>query len=152
MSADKIILPPKVVTGAHSDSVQRLVRLLELSAYKIWDAVLTGNQCQKVREIYEDMQKPQPGDLVIETSTLWGAKMRGTNGKLEPRGIHGIGYLLRITREPTWTPEAWVKECGEEYKDEPIPTEKVIYIQLFDGREMRLVRRAGLCVGRPPWP
>jgi len=121
---------------AGSDSVQRLVRLLELSAYKIWEAVLVGNPCKKVEEIYLDMQNPQPGDLVIERTTLSRAKIRGAKDEIEPRGIQGIGYLLKITEEPTWTPEAWAKECGDECKD-PIPTEKVIYIQLFDGREIR---------------
>jgi hypothetical protein len=112
----------------------KIIRLLELTAYKIWDAILTGNQCEKVRGIYMDMQNPQPGDLVIETSTLSCGKMRNAQEKqVIPRGIHGIGYLIKITYEPCMTEEEW------DSPGEPVPTEKVIYMKLFNGQEMRWV-------------
>lgn len=115
----------------------RIVRLLELAAYKIWDACLVGNQCEKTREMFEDMKNPKPGDLVIEKSTLYAGKMRGTDGKMESCGICGIGYLVKIERESIWTEEQ-VKINGWKLEnDGPIPTEKVIYLKLFDGREIR---------------
>ncbi len=135
MTDNNITLPFYGLTDIQSDAICRIIRLLELSAYKIWDAVLTGNQCPKIREIFDDMQNPRPGDLVIESSTIYGAKMSGKKGKLKSRGICGIGYLVKIVREPIWTLDQWT-ESGED-EDVPIPTEKVIYIQLFDGREMR---------------
>ena len=117
----------------NENAVPQLIRLLELAAYKIWDGVLVGSPCAKAVETFNDMQNPQPGDLVIETSTLWWAKMR-MGEKMEPRGISGIGYLRSIEWEPFWTAEQWVEQGGG---DDPIPTEKTIYIQLFDGTEQR---------------
>ena len=109
---------------------QALVQLLAKTAYKIWALVLVGNPCPSVAATLRDMENPQPGDLVFETST-YGGCMRGTDGKWEPVGLHGVGYLIKIVCEPCKVGEWDVAVDG------PIPTEQVIYMRLFDGREMR---------------
>ena len=116
---------------ALSDPVQAIVRLLELSVIKIWSSVLTGNQCENVRKTYEDMGNPQPGDLVIEMSTVY----RRTMQDKSPRSICGIGYLESVTFEPYCSIEKW-REDGNE---DDVPKERVFNLTLLDGRKFRWV-------------
>lgn len=104
-----------------------LVRLLKGCAYELWRASLCAGP-QSIRDLFNELKDPKPGDLVMETTTH-------QMPKRDP--LEGIGRLVSITREPLYTPEAW-KEAGAE-EGEPIPTERVWTIALIfdDGRLFR---------------
>lgn len=104
-----------------------VVALLKSTAYNLWQASLCEGP-QLIRDLFQELRNPQPGDLVMETTTH---RMKNRDP------LEGIGRLVSITREPTCSPEAW-KESGAE-EGEPIPTERVWTIELiFDaGRQFR---------------
>lgn len=97
-------------------------RLVETLAYNLYLSTLGGSEGRRPREIREDISNPKPGDLVIETSTIYAAKASGGS----ERGVTGIGRLIRVADEPVATREEWDDE-------DPIPTHKVYYIELVFG-------------------
>lgn len=104
-----------------------LVRLLKGAAYETWRASLCAGP-QSIRDLFNELKDPKPGDLVMETTTH---RMKNRDP------LEGIGRLVSITREPMYTPEAWKEGGGED--GEPIPKETIYTIALIfdDGREFR---------------
>lgn len=109
-----------------------LMRLAEISAYNLYLATLVGDPAPRVKKIGDRMRAPVPGDLVLEISTIY-----REGGRYESRVGERLGRLLRVVREDVYTAEVWYgRECGAQ-PGEPIPTERVWYIELADGREYR---------------
>lgn len=81
-----------------------------------------------LRDLFEELRHPKPGDLVMEVTTHM---MKSRDPK------EGIGTLVRVTREPMFTREK-ATEAGYG-EDEEIPTEEIVTITLDfdDGREFR---------------
>jgi hypothetical protein len=70
------------------------------------DAVLVGNQAPVVRRMWERMKDPQPGDLVIETSTFY---RRNEDDRVKAMGI------LVAHRVEWWQTDAeWEAEVEQE--------------------------------------
>jgi hypothetical protein len=105
----------------HAFGNDELISLLCVSAYNAYLGSFGGHDAAIRRHRW--FTDPQPGDLVMETSTIY-AKSQYDNIR--------IGFLKSTAREPVYTPEEWDGD------DEPIPTEKVWYIEaLFDGEVKR---------------
>ena len=116
------------------DLTKEIIRMLEIAVYKIWDATLVGSPCEHVHSLNQEMRNPVPGDLVVEITTLLGSVIKdNANQTTIPRGIQGIGYLVKVAKEPVWTEQEAIEQgwSGE------IPQEDVTYIKLFDGTECR---------------
>jgi len=101
-----------------------VLSLLCISAYNHYLSTLVGNPAPTVRAALDKMSHPQPGDWVIETSTIWD----------RARDRDRFGRLLRTAAEPMWTPEQWAEGGGGA---DPIPLERIFYIRTADGREYR---------------
>jgi hypothetical protein len=99
----------------------KMQRLLEITAYNLYMATLVGNPAPRVKQLYDRITKPQVGDMVLETSTIWMEDRNGTR----------MGKLLRVVREPMYTDEEWSE------MREPIPLDTFWYIELPDGSEFR---------------
>jgi hypothetical protein len=104
-----------------------LVRLLKGAAYETWRASLCAGP-QSIRDLFNELKDPKPGDLVMETTTH---RMKNRDP------LEGIGRLVSITHEPMYTLEAWKEGGGVD--GEPIPMETIYTIALIfdDGREFR---------------
>jgi hypothetical protein len=70
------------------------------------DAVLVGNQAPVVKRMWERMKDPQPGDLVIETSTFY--------RRDEDDRIKAMGILVAHRTEWWQTDEEWAAEIEQE--------------------------------------
>ncbi len=105
----------------------KVVSLLKGAAYQTWRATLCAGP-QSIRELFEELRNPKPGDLVMETTT---------HGMKKRDPLEGIGRLVSVMQEPMYTQEAW-KEAGYD-EGEPIPTERIWIIELIfdDGRQFR---------------
>lgn len=103
------------------------VELLKMNAYNLWGSTLCVGP-PKLQQLFDELHKPNVGDLVMETTTF---RMKSR----DPR--EGIGRLVKIAREPFYTRES-AKESGYE-EGEEIPEETVYYIKLCfdDNREYR---------------
>lgn len=75
-----------------------LIWLLAHSILAIHSACLVGNPAPKVKEMYERMSHPQPGDVVLETGTCWRADW--------PE--RALGRLIRIERGPNEFEDTYV--------------------------------------------
>lgn len=111
-----------------------LMRLLEVTAYNHYLACLVGNPAPRVAAMYQHLTSPQVGDMVLETSTIYDESRVGMR----------FGRLVRVASEPMYTPEEWAD--GGSGPDEPIPHERVWYIELADGREFRWVNASFIAV------
>ncbi len=98
------------------------LRLLSVAVYELWSATgCIGTPVPRVREIAKWMHKPAPGQLVMETTTVW----------LPERDEARFGRLLAITSEPyDWDPEDLAP--GEE-----IPERDVWHLVRADGSVFR---------------
>jgi hypothetical protein len=95
-----------------------LARLVAINGYAAWSATLVGDPAPSVRALYDRMRDPQPGDLVLETST----------GYREPWDPGALGYLDRVVMEPAMSPEQWAEGADE---GEPLPYEQIWYVRPF---------------------
>jgi len=86
---------------------------------------------------FEDLQKPQPGDFVMENTTRLRRERDGT----------AFGWLERIVREPCFTEDEW-RSQGD---DRPIPTERVYYVKNLDGEVVRWVNAEFIVVPNRDW-
>jgi hypothetical protein len=102
-------------------------RLIEALAYNLYRATIVGDPAPFVRELGTRMANPQPGDLVLETTTLRRPNSYGAR----------LGRLLRIVDEPF--PD-WPDDEGD------APLERVWYITLPDGREYRWTNASFIAV------
>jgi hypothetical protein len=124
----------------HSMSPSDLVELLEKTAYNLYLAALL-NPCDEAHtSLFRRMKDPQPGDVVVEWSTLGFKRGDGTR----------CGVLLRKERGPTHTLEDWKAMGGG---DEEIPTQLVWVIRLDfdDGREFRWSNAAFIAIPTEVW-
>ena len=107
----------------NDEATRGLMRLAEVTAYNHYLACLVGNPAPRVEAALKRMTAPHVGDLVLEISTIYLPGRTGTR----------MGRLARIAEEPMYAPEEWDEGDG------PIPTERVWYVELPDGREFRWV-------------
>lgn len=113
-----------------STETSDLIRLIEINAYSVYTGTLIGNAPPAVKELFQRLKAPRPGDLVLEITTLLTPAHDGER----------LGRLLRDVREPVFTPEQLESytEEGEDISDPYFSrTERVCYIQTMDGREIR---------------
>jgi hypothetical protein len=111
-----------------TDTIEKLASALRVATYNAYSATLIGANIGCVERLQERMAEVKVGDIVVETSTIY----------MAPRRSHmdGIGILLRDVREPVnFGPDA--EPWDEVAEGRPHPTERVVYIQTFDGREFR---------------
>jgi hypothetical protein len=101
-----------------------LYRLIAINAYTAYRNTVVGNPAPAIAEQYARTTNPQPGDLVLEVSTIW----KQSRYALEaPRAQYPeLGFLLRVEMEP------FPREEGETEPDDGA-REKVWYIQPLDG-------------------
>jgi hypothetical protein len=125
-------------TSALGLSAADLLRLLEVSAYNLYLATLVGHPAPSVEQTGRRMRTPQIGDVVLETSTIWRDDRLGAR----------LGKLVRTAMEPVWTADEW-REAGED-ENTPIPTQRVWYLELPDGREYRWHNASFIAI--PPTP
>lgn len=127
-----------------------LLTLIDALGYELHASNLVGNPCPAVAARWKRMSNPQPGDLVMETST-GPARLRAATGEwpLSPKYPHlhsevGVGILLRTVQEPIQLEE------GDEWnveEDGPIPTERCWYLRRLDnGEEFRWVNADCVCI------
>jgi hypothetical protein len=128
------------------------LRQVAILGYSTYTATLVGDPAPFARRLNQRMRDPRPGDLVLETSTIW-RLVPEAHGEWDPAAL---GYLLREVDEPAFTRAAWEVECAQEaawhaehYPDEPYepmeefrvdapPMERVQYLQRLDtGGEFR---------------
>lgn len=116
----------------------QLLRMVAINAYAAWTNTLVGNPAPAVKEQFERTTNPQPGDVVLETSTVWTWAKHSDEA---PRDQYpALGVLLRVVQEPIVTAEQLSKLHAEgdhyvragETLDE-IPKERVTYIRPLDG-------------------
>jgi len=106
------------------------IKMLAIVGLELWDSHLIGNAPPSHTKRWQRMRSPQPGDLVVETSTsgLW------RRGASHPKVETVIGILKKIIQEPFPHEEPW----DEESEGQPEPLEECFYINLLhDGSESR---------------
>lgn len=102
---------------------EQLIPLLHASAIAAWRSSFSG-QSQWLRDRLEWFRNPQPGELVVETTTAFNSP------------INSIGYLISANFEPCFSDEEWEK-VKDEYGNKR-PTEKIWRIRLLiDGTECK---------------
>jgi hypothetical protein len=113
----------------------RLRRLVACNGYAAYQLTLVGNPAPFVQEVGDRIRHPQPGDVVLETSTFyhWARKPDGEPGP-------ALGVLLRKVQEPIMSREQFDKlHADGDYYNEPdetyesLPTELIWYIEPLDG-------------------
>lgn len=95
--------------------------LIACAGYAAYRNAMVGNPAPRVADYLARVDNPQPGDLVLEVTTIHRVPWKHA----------GLGWLLRIAREPVWTPETWAEEEGDRPYSE-CPTQKVWYIDPLD--------------------
>lgn len=132
---DGVLLPPGLESGRVA-SRTTLYRLIALAGYTAYTNCLAHDQHSPViRDFFKRTTNPEPGDLVLETTTFWGWSRHET---ATPGAA--LGFLLREVWEPVIT-EKQLREMHAtgDYYDEPnegvedIPKERVYYIAPLDG-------------------
>jgi hypothetical protein len=118
--------------------IGRLLRLIAINAYVAYSNTIVGSPAPEVEAVGKRMTDLQPGDLVIERSTLWKWAKHADEAPCDQ--YPAIGVLLRIANDPVCT-QAELDEMhtnGDyfvrigETLDE-IPRERVYYIKPLDG-------------------
>lgn len=120
----------------------QLLTLIDALGYELHGALLHGNPSPNNKRRYERMTHLQAGDLVMEMSTAPERLRVATNEwPVSPQYPHiisrcGIGIFLRETQEPIYeSGSEEAKDWEEAEPPEPIPLERVYYIQLLDTKE-----------------
>lgn len=112
--------------------LETLATTLRRAIYNAYLATLVGTPAETTRRYYERAKEPKVGDLVTESTTVYG--MRHENAT----DLDGVGILEEVAREKVdfGDPEfVW----DEQAEGRPHPTEKVFYIRTLDGRRFRWV-------------
>lgn len=112
-----------------------LRRLVAVNGYAAYLNTVVGKPAPRVQVEFERSSNPEPGDLVLETTSSW---LWANHESVDPGAA--LGILLRSGREPIMNRhdfdqmhadgEYW-NEPGEAYED--IPTEQIYYIRPLDG-------------------
>jgi hypothetical protein len=110
-----------------------LVNIIRRVGHELYCSTLIGADVPSVTRCGERMCHPQPGDVVLETSSFYvvnlGKKVKGKDYWAKPEET--VGILDRETREP-------IAGEWEETEEDPRPTERVWYIKrLRDGGTVR---------------
>lgn len=99
------------------------------------NALTVGDPAPVVREMWERHQDPQPGDWVIETTTIYRLTYypeRYDEATLLSLWDGQFTRYLRTEDRPAYTPEEWAD--GDD-AGKPIPTEQVHVCENPDGSE-----------------
>jgi hypothetical protein len=102
----------------------RLLRLIAINAYTAYRNTLIGDPPPALAAFGSRIRDPRPGDIVIETSTIYRWAQHADEAPSEQ--YPSIGILLRVADEP------FPCEEGEIEPDENA-RERVYYIQPLDG-------------------
>jgi len=116
----------------------RLLKLIAINAHAAYNSCLVGNPAPRVEAMYQRMITPEPGDLVLETSTIW--RWARDSDAVACDQLPGLGILKRRALEPIMDRAAfddmhahgdyWVRP--DETLDD-LPKETVYYIEPLDG-------------------
>lgn len=98
-------------------------RRMVTMALLLHKATLVGNPAPAVQRMHERMYRPEPGDLVVETTTAW----RPGNE------VRGFGILLGHRREWCSTDEEWAVSLAEEPGDDERMADHYWYVQYGPG-------------------
>lgn len=112
------------------DVLREAARLLGCATHAAYMCTLRGDVPVGSSKNFE----PAIGKMIMEISSFYWSCAVPFERDYDP--INSIGVWEREEQEPVFTPEQWAEGGGE---DEPIPTERVIYIRTLDGREFRWV-------------
>ncbi len=113
-----------------------LLKLIAINAYAAYCNSMM-NHSAEYRAQYDRTAKPEPGDIVLEVTTVFRARTA-----YEPSGgqFASLGVLLREAMEPIVTAEqlAEMHAAGDYYKSleetiDDIAKEKAFYIRPLDG-------------------
>ena len=100
-----------------------LERVLEINVYNLYKSSLIGNAPQFILDLHQFLIKPEPGNLVMEITTIHDETRTGTR----------IGWLEEIVEQEDHTDEEW-KELKEQYNETgERPTRTVYYIKTLSG-------------------
>lgn len=121
-------MPNHIEHPAGSDCQERLVRLLKNVSYNLYCASLCSGP-PKLAALFDELRNPQPGDLVMETTTHL---MESCDPK------EGIGTLVAVGMAPYYATREEARAAGYD-DDEPIPERLVwdIKLDFADGRMSR---------------
>lgn len=108
----------------HSADRYDLYRLIAIGAYAAYYNSLSGTQSPAQKKYWDRANNLQPGDLVVERSTIWRWARDGVGDKLEY--YSAIGVYLRQAMEP------YPKVDPDDPDEENPPLERVWYIQPLD--------------------
>lgn len=109
-------------------------------------ATLVGNPAPVVERMGERLRNPQPGDLVVEMSAMYGP------GNIS-RAIQGLGILI-VDREEWWhTDEEWSVELAAEHygPEDARPADHAWYIQ-YGPAAIDVCRWTNCSFTTIPWP
>ncbi len=104
------------------EQMARLFRLVAINAYRVYLGTLIGNPPPGLKALGERITNPEPGDLVLETSTIY--KWAKDSEQAPLAQYPALGVLLRKTREPF---------PGKEEDADPVTYEDVWYLRPIDG-------------------
>lgn len=117
---------------SHIKALEIAATALRRATYNAHGLALAGSSPNAGR-ILEFMRTMKPGNMVIETTTVWGMR-KGMSD------LDGIGILIREAVEP-------VRELVWDIEtDGPLPEERVYYIKTLDGREFRWTNASFIAV------
>lgn len=118
--------------------IGRLLRLIAINAYVAYSNTIVGSPAPEVEAVGKRTVNLQPGDLIVERSTLWHWAKHADEAPATQ--YPQMGILLRIVHEPIETQEEldalhaqgdYIVRPGETLAD--IPKELVFYIKPLDG-------------------
>lgn len=102
----------------------QIFTVLKITAWALYNAHPLGSDQGKKH--WEWFEKVSPGDLVMETTTIW----------MDHNDPIRFGRLISAKKEPMFTDEYWEK-VKDEYGEQGRPSEMVYRIRLLkDGTEM----------------
>lgn len=110
------------------------------------DATLVGNPAPVVERMSSRLRDPQPGDLVVETSTI------GFSGDND-RAIKGLGILLAKRDEWWHTDEEWARGVadGEWGPTDQRSIDRAWYVQ-YGSAAVDICRWTNCSFTTIPWP
>jgi hypothetical protein len=98
-------------------------RRMVMMALLLRKTTLVGHPAPIVARIYERMEHPQPGDLVVETTTAWRPDSE----------YRGFGILLACRREWCLADADWAAYLAENPQDDERLADRYWYVQYGPG-------------------
>lgn len=106
---------------AHRTALIRMARHLQT-------VCMVGQPAPVVARMWERISNPRPGDLVVESTAIYGERPERRDQR-----VKGLGYLLERRREWWHTDDEWAQLIAEDPhaygEDDPRPTDDVWYVQ-----------------------